>query len=154
MKGRFITEEQLGVLSKLDKWAIYDIPTTLWDKMPYVHRQESAVAIYASGCAVSPQSMNGHLATIGMDVIVHEQYPKRSQGEDEINVYHFTVQKLAKKTPEGQEYFLQGPYRGHALQTHWPSAEAALGFYSNIGTVFIDATSEPTKSDGQQGLTE
>lgn len=130
----YLTPQQLGVLQKLDNWMIYDIPRSYWDQIPYVHRQEQAVAIFASGCFEQPKRLNGNLAGIGIDVVVHEEHPKK-KGEDDINIYHFTIQKLAHPTADGQEYWMEGPYRGDALQPHWPSAKEALDFYAKIGTL-------------------
>lgn len=128
----YLSSQQLGVLTGLNNWLIYDIPPQYWNQMPYVHRQEQAVAIFASGCFELPRRLNGNLAGMGIDVVVHETGPKK-KGEDEINVYHFTIQKLARTTPEGEEYWMEGPYLNQALQPHWPSAKDALDFYAKVG---------------------
>ena len=150
-RSYYKTFEELGILSKLENWNIYNLPTDAWKNVPIDHRKGDLIAILASGCKIEPKTLNGNVVFMGVDIVAYEENPfeKSQKGkiEENINVYHYTVQKLPKPF-DGKEYLLKGPYYHDALLAHWPSNQEGLEYYSNVGTPEAPPSSinyEPTE---------
>lgn len=148
-KSFYFSENDFGVLKRLENWTIVDIPKELWGNLPKTRREKDLLAVMASGCPNCPKQLNGNKSIIGMDFIAYEENPKTDQGEDSINIYHFTISKL-KKPIQGLQYKMDGPYYREALLEHWPCAQEALDFYSSVGLPLPPPISEsPDKAESE-----
>ena len=134
-RSHYLTENDLGILAHLKDWKIWDIPPNQWDHIPPFHRRDDAIAVFANGCFSDPKRMNEQLSPIGFDIVVHEEIPTK-KGEENINVYHFVIEKMAKPIEGDKLFRMVGPYRGNALTPHYPSNQEALDFYSSVGTLY------------------
>ena len=137
MAARFhyITENQLGDLSKLTGWKIWEIPPAHWNLIPDFHRKKDAIAVFVSGSFTDPKVLNGHLASVGMDIVVYEETPTKKD-EGHINIYHSVFAKLPKPFDGGKSFLMATPYRADALMKHYPEEQEALDFYSSVGTLW------------------
>jgi len=137
-KRRLIREESSSVFEWLDNWMVYDIPSMYWAPMDFLPRPNGLIAVFASGSQTNPVTMHNDLVTAGMDVIVHEPFPKvspRYGPEPDINILHIEFWKLQRSRHE-YAYVAYGPLKYGGLREHWPRDPGeAIEFYSQGGRV-------------------
>lgn len=142
---KYITEKQLGMLSELMDWKIWELPPAHWDQIPDFHRKKDAIGVFVSGSFNDPKVLNGHLANVGIDIVVHEEFPTK-KGEGHINIYHSVFAKLPSPLDGDKTFLMATPYRADALMPHYPEEQPALNFYSAVGTLWTPAAATNSES--------
>lgn len=117
-KRKLLTEQQFGVLSKVQGWKVFEVPREQWGSIPGVSRLEDTIAIMGSANIYDRKLLNQIQSVAGFDQLVHETNPHN--GEPEGNAYHYVVQQISNSN---YPFILHGPYRTDANINHWFQAD-------------------------------
>lgn len=120
MKSEFtyLTQAQFDKLLKSGGWTIEELDLTTIRLTPRIERKQQLLGGFCSGDYTSTQTLNGQIAIMGLDILVHEERPFRSSGEGDVNVYHYIVTRTGRSD---FPYALRGPYTKETLIGHWPT---------------------------------
>ena len=113
-----LTQTSFDVLCRANGWQIKEVDLETIRATEGIERKKDVFGVFSSGDANATKRLNDQEVIFGMDVIVHEQNPKRDQGESDVNVYHYVIKRTGRMD---FPYLMFGPYTGDTLMSHWPT---------------------------------
>lgn len=112
-----LTQAHFNSICYPASWQIEESAYPTLHQIPKIIRPEQLLGGFISGSLVQPKLLNGYLSVAGFDILIYEPNPYTTQGETNLNAYHYIIQRTGHPT---FPYILRGAFRDETLVGHWP----------------------------------